>query len=119
MLSFPISAPLLYLVVKVNGSYTDPEGRVYIRLLQDSLSLLEGDGQELRLTEITEEDAGWYTCHVTNQFASLLSHGYLEVTQPVADPVHTTTTTTIRGIDFSWLSVCPSLVCAGSLETTT
>ena len=126
MLSFHISGPLIHLVVKVNGSYTNPRGQVYIRLLQDSIPLLEGDGQELRLTEISELEAGWYTCQVTNQFDSILSSGYLEVIQPLADPVHYTTTinnnTTTRGIEFSRLSVSSSLyaVCvyAGSLETT-
>ena len=52
---------MFHLVLKVNGSYTNPEDKVYIRLLQDSLFQLKGDGQELRLTDISEEDAGWYT----------------------------------------------------------
>ena len=69
----------------MNGSYTDPEDKVYIRLLQDSLFQLKGDGQELRLTDISEEDTGWYTWFATNQFDSLIFQGYLEVTQPVAE----------------------------------
>ena len=76
---------MFHLVLKVNGSYTDPEDKVYIRLLQDSLFQLKGDGQELRLTDISEEDAGWYTWFATNQFDSLIFKGYLEVTQPVAE----------------------------------
>ena len=66
----------------MNGSYTDAEDKVYIRLLQDSFTLLEGDGQELKLTVISEEEDGWYTCQVSNQFDVLLSSGYVNVTQP-------------------------------------
>ena len=58
----------------MNGSYIDSEGKVYIRKLQDSLTLLEGDDQELHLTNVTLEDAGWYTCLVTNQVRTSLSN---------------------------------------------
>ena len=65
----------------MNGSYTDSEGKVYIRKMQDSLSLMEGDDQQLQLTNVTLEDSGWYTCLVSNQFDKVVSTGFVEVSQ--------------------------------------
>ena len=81
----------------MNGSFTDPEDKVYIRLLQDSLTQLEGDGQELRLSRMKEADAGWYSCTVTNQFDSLLSTGYVQVTKRVSEAPQTSHV-------YTWLS---------------
>ena len=86
MLQLSLSELLVNVVVKENGADTDAEDKDYIRLLQDSLTMLEGDAQEFKLTEISEADAGLYTCNVTNQYDSLLSTGYLEVTQPTTEP---------------------------------
>ena len=39
----------------------------------------------MKLTRMREEEAGWYTCLVTNPFDSLFSTGYVEVTQSAFD----------------------------------
>jgi len=71
---------------QVNGSYTDPDEKVYITKMQDSESLLEGDDQELVLTNLREEDSGWYSCYVTNQFDRVVSTGYVEVISQLEQP---------------------------------
>ena len=45
-----------------------------------------GDGFKLILTNITKEEAGWYSCVVENPFGACVSYGYLNVTQPLEDP---------------------------------
>ena len=44
------------------------------------------DDFKLILTNITKEDAGWYSCVVENLFGFWVSFGYLNVTQPLEDP---------------------------------
>ena len=90
-------------------------------LLQDSLTQLEGDGQELKLTSLSEEDAGWYTCIVTNQFDSLYSTGYLEVTQVVSEAEVVSEAPQTSFDFYTWLSVgLAVVVClAGVVVTVT
>ena len=59
---------------------------VYIRKVQDSRNLLDGDDQELHLIQLRQEDSGWYSCVVENPFGFCVSFGYLNVTQPLEDP---------------------------------
>ena len=54
---------------------------MFIRKVQDSLSLLEGDDQQLHLSNLTIEDGGLYSCYVSNQFDEVVSTGHVEVTR--------------------------------------
>jgi len=69
----------------VNGAWADEEHNVYVEELQTTSSHL-GDDSKLILTNITQEDAGWYSCTVKNQFGALVSYGHLNVTQPLPNP---------------------------------
>ena len=65
----------------MNGSFTNEVGKVFIRKVQDSLSLLEGDDQQLHLSNLTIEDGGLYSCYVSNQFDEVVSTGHVKVTR--------------------------------------
>ena len=54
---------------------------MFIRKVQDSLSLLEGDDQQLHLSNLTIEDGGLYSCYVSNQFDEVVSTGHVKVTR--------------------------------------
>ena len=69
----------------MNGSYTNASGKYYTRKLQDSLYLLEGDDQELQLIHLRQEDSGFYSCVVTNEFDYVVSTGYVEVLQHLGE----------------------------------
>lgn len=69
----------------VNGAWADVNGSVHAHKLQSTSSHM-GDDSKLILTNITQEDAGWYSCAVQNQFGGGVGYGYLNVTQPLPDP---------------------------------
>ena len=69
----------------VNGAWDGNNGSVYVYELQTTASHI-GDDSKLLLTNITQEDAGWYSCTVKNQFGACVSYGHLYVTLPDPDP---------------------------------
>ena len=69
----------------VNGAWADVNGSVHAHKLQSTSSHM-GDDSKLILTNITQEDEGWYSCTVKNQFGGCVGYGYLNVTQPLPDP---------------------------------
>merc|ERR1719341_2669279 len=69
----------------VHGAWADNNGSVYVHELQTTASHI-GDDSKLLLTNITQEDAGWYSCTVKNQFGACVSYGHLNATQPLPDP---------------------------------
>jgi len=70
----------------INGEWANKDGSVYVQEFQNMGKNIMGYDFKLVLTNITEEDEGWYTCVVKNHFGASVGHGYLNVTQPLENP---------------------------------
>uniref|UniRef100_A0A674EV79 Fibroblast growth factor receptor n=1 Tax=Salmo trutta TaxID=8032 RepID=A0A674EV79_SALTR len=74
--------------IQKNGSRTGPDGHSYVRVLKRS-GINSSDVEVLTLTNVTEEDAGEYTCKVSNYIGAVNQSGWLTV---IPAPVHPTVT---------------------------
>ena len=69
----------------VNGLWEDPvTEKVYASKLQETDTHI-GDDETLVLSNVTEEDEGFYTCSVSNQFGNLVRSGFVNVTEPLPE----------------------------------
>uniref|UniRef100_A0A8C8IF34 Fibroblast growth factor receptor n=1 Tax=Oncorhynchus tshawytscha TaxID=74940 RepID=A0A8C8IF34_ONCTS len=64
--------------IQKNGSRTGPDGHPYVRVLKRS-GINSSDVEVLTLTNVTEEDAGEYTCKVSNYIGEVNQSGWLTV----------------------------------------
>uniref|UniRef100_A0A674EWZ5 Fibroblast growth factor receptor n=1 Tax=Salmo trutta TaxID=8032 RepID=A0A674EWZ5_SALTR len=64
--------------IQKNGSRTGPDGHSYVRVLKRS-GINSSDVEVLTLTNVTEEDAGEYTCKVSNYIGAVNQSGWLTV----------------------------------------
>ncbi|XP_062609328.1 fibroblast growth factor receptor 4-like [Saccostrea cucullata] len=65
---------------QVNGSYTNEDGVPYVHVIQQSR--LNHSSEILYIKNVTYEDAGWYTCLVTNAVGRAYQSAWLTVTVP-------------------------------------
>ncbi|XP_063415618.1 uncharacterized protein LOC134697337 [Mytilus trossulus] len=75
---------------KVNGSYRDQKGQPYVKIIQQSMVNLSQQ-DILIIKNVTKDNAGWYTCVVSNQ----LGRDYQSAWLAVIDR-HPSTTTSDR-----------------------
>ncbi|XP_035600621.1 fibroblast growth factor receptor 2-like isoform X3 [Oncorhynchus keta] len=64
--------------IQKNGSRTGPDGHPYVRVLKRS-GINSSDVEVLTLSNVTEEDAGEYTCKVSNYIGEVNQSGWLTV----------------------------------------
>uniref|UniRef100_A0AAY5K9V5 Fibroblast growth factor receptor n=1 Tax=Esox lucius TaxID=8010 RepID=A0AAY5K9V5_ESOLU len=64
--------------IQKNGSRTGPDGHPHVRVLKRS-GINSSDVEVLTLTNVTEEDAGQYTCKVSNYIGEVNQSGWLTV----------------------------------------
>ncbi|XP_051503805.1 fibroblast growth factor receptor 2 isoform X4 [Myxocyprinus asiaticus] len=69
-----------------NGSRYGPDGLPYIRVLKRS-GINSSDVEVLILTNVTEEDAGEYTCQVSNYLGQVNQSGWLTVLPAQTDTI--------------------------------
>ncbi|XP_044228886.1 fibroblast growth factor receptor 2 isoform X3 [Thunnus albacares] len=72
-----------------NGSRYGPDGHPYVRVLKRS-GINSSDVEMLTLTNVTEDDAGEYTCKVSNYIGEVSQSGWLTVipaTEKNAEPL--------------------------------
>ncbi|PVD30268.1 hypothetical protein C0Q70_09531 [Pomacea canaliculata] len=63
---------------QVNGSYKSPSGDPYLRVIQ-SATVNNSNPEQLILSNVSMEDAGWYTCLVANAIGMEYGSAWLTV----------------------------------------
>ncbi|XP_056006443.1 fibroblast growth factor receptor 4-like isoform X5 [Ostrea edulis] len=69
---------------QVNGSFTNEDEEPYVHIIQQSSFNLTRP-EILYIRNVTYEDAGWYTCLVTNSMGRAYQSAWLTVEEPVPE----------------------------------
>uniref|UniRef100_A0AAY4E1A9 Fibroblast growth factor receptor n=1 Tax=Denticeps clupeoides TaxID=299321 RepID=A0AAY4E1A9_9TELE len=70
--------------IQKNGSHYGPDGHPYVRVLKRS-GINSSDVEVLTLNNVTEDDAGQYTCKVSNYIGEVNQSGWLTVLPAPSD----------------------------------